>query len=48
MGLYLSKLIIEHHMGGTIRVNNYRSGTEVSILLPLRLSEQRPDEEEGP
>lgn len=35
MGLYISKMIIEKHMGGRITVNSNAAGTEVTIELPL-------------
>jgi|GEM_PF-801226 len=35
MGLYISKTIIEKHMGGTITVANHDDGAEVTIVLPL-------------
>jgi len=35
MGLYISKMIIEKHMGGRIAVSSSSSGTEVTIELPL-------------
>jgi signal transduction histidine kinase len=35
MGLYISKLIIEKHMGGRISISNNAVGAEVSIELPL-------------
>lgn len=35
MGLYMSKMIIEKHMGGSISVANSAAGTEVTIELPL-------------
>jgi signal transduction histidine kinase len=35
MGLYISKIIIEKHIGGTISVSNKGSGTEVAIEIPL-------------
>lgn len=36
MGLYISKLIIEKHMGGRITVSSNAAGTEVTIELPLK------------
>lgn len=35
MGLYMSKMIIEKHMGGSISIANNAAGTEVTIELPL-------------
>ena len=35
MGLYMSKVIIEKHMGGTITARNGSSGAELTIELPL-------------
>lgn len=35
MGLYVSKMIIEKHMNGTIKVTGTDSGVEVTILIPL-------------
>lgn len=35
MGLYVSKMIIEKHMGGRIWLANHADGVEVSIELPL-------------
>ena len=35
MGLYISKMIIEKHMGGKISVANCTEGAEVTIELPL-------------
>jgi signal transduction histidine kinase len=35
LGLYLSKMIIEKSMGGTLSAKNAETGLEVSILLPL-------------
>lgn len=38
VGLYISKMIIEKHMGGRISVANCAAGTEVTIELPLERS----------
>jgi signal transduction histidine kinase len=35
MGLYISKMIIEKHMGGRILIANDAAGAEVTIELPL-------------
>jgi len=35
MGLYMSKMVIEKHMGGRIYARNSSSGAEVTIELPL-------------
>ena len=35
VGLYMSKMIIEKHMGGSISVENNDSGVQVTIELPL-------------
>ncbi len=35
VGLYMSKMIIERHMGGTISITNNAAGAEVTIELPL-------------
>jgi len=43
LGLYMSKMIIERHMGGTISITNNPTGAEVTIELPL---ERRPAAEE--
>lgn len=37
MGLYISKMIIEKHMGGRIAVSSNAAGTEVTIELPLEV-----------
>jgi signal transduction histidine kinase len=36
VGLYMSKMIIERHMGGRISVSNNGIGAEVAIELPLK------------
>lgn len=33
IGLYMSKMIIEHHMNGLLSVQNYKDGTKFSITL---------------
>ncbi len=33
IGLYMSKVIIEHHMEGSLRVKNYNNGAEFTISL---------------
>ena len=35
MGLYISKIIIEKHMGGQIWITNHTAGAEVNIEVPL-------------
>jgi two-component system, NtrC family, C4-dicarboxylate transport sensor histidine kinase DctB len=35
VGLYMSKMIIERHMNGTISITNNAAGAEVTIELPL-------------
>ncbi|MDK9716516.1 MAG: ATP-binding protein [Trichlorobacter sp.] len=35
MGLYMSKMIVEKHMGGQYSVTNCSEGAEVTITLPL-------------
>ncbi|NTW99904.1 MAG: HAMP domain-containing histidine kinase [Geobacteraceae bacterium] len=35
VGLYMSKMIIEKHMGGKIAISNNGEGAEVTIELPL-------------
>jgi signal transduction histidine kinase len=42
MGLYMSKMIIEKHLGGTITARNGSSGAELTIGLPL--VSQSPDD----
>lgn len=45
VGLYMSKMIIEKHMGGRISVTNNSAGAEVTIELPLErrtVSERQP------
>lgn len=34
IGLYMSKVIIEHHMKGRLTVNNQNKGTKFTMLLP--------------
>lgn len=36
LGLYLSKLIIEEHMGGSINVRNIKNGAEFKISTPIK------------
>jgi C4-dicarboxylate-specific signal transduction histidine kinase len=41
MGLYMSKMIIEKHMGGRIYARNSSSGAELTIELPLECESSR-------
>jgi signal transduction histidine kinase len=43
LGLYISKMIIEKHMGGLISVSNTTAGAEVTISLPL-VRQTAPDD----
>jgi len=43
MGLYMSKMIIEKHMGGTIKVANTDTGVEVTIKMPDRNNQDPTD-----
>jgi signal transduction histidine kinase len=45
VGLYMSKMIIERHMKGTISITNNAAGAEVTIELPLE--QKRAADERG-
>ncbi len=36
IGLYMSKVIIEHHMKGRLNVKNKDKGTEFTLILPKK------------
>lgn len=38
LGLYMARMIIEKHMGGSISVSNNEAGAEVAIRIPLAIS----------
>jgi signal transduction histidine kinase len=40
IGLYITKTIVEQHMGGTIFFRNHGEGAEFTITLPLALSQE--------
>jgi len=44
IGLYITKTIVERHMGGTISFRNHGQGTEFTITLPLAESPEGTQE----
>ncbi len=44
IGLYITKTIVEQHMGGTISFRNRGEGAEFTITLPLAESQKAPQE----
>ncbi len=41
IGLYMSKVIVEHNMGGEINIRNADKGVEVTIELPIKLCKKQ-------
>lgn len=44
IGLYITKTIVEQHMGGTIAFRNHVEGAEFTITLPLAESPEKKQE----
>lgn len=38
LGLYMSKIIIEEHMNGKLRIKNTSDGAQFSIILPIKVN----------